>query len=241
METWSAVALAFALSVDGLAVGVAYGMRRIHVPGRSLLIIGLCSAMCFFVAMTLGQWIAGVVGLRTPRLMGAAILVGLGLWNIGKSWLDRRDEEIAASSGDVRDDVYNPGDGRDEVIARTASAPEAAAVDFSTLLRIHIRGLGIVVQVLREPGRADMDRSGAIDAGEAFVLGAALGLDALAAGFGAALIGFRLSAVAVVAAAQLLLTWLGLRLGRDYGARWLGKRGFYVPGVILILIGLLQL
>ncbi len=73
------------------------------------------------------------------------------------------------------------------------------------------------------------------------LLGAALGLDALAAGFGAAFVGFPLSVVAAVAAAQVGLTWIGLKLGRDYGARWLGQRGFYVPGVILVLVGLLQL
>lgn len=355
METWSAVALAFALSVDGLAVGVAYGMRRIRVPLKSLLIIGMCSAACFFVAMSLGQLIAGFVGLRTPRVLGAAILVGLGLWNIGKAWLDRRDDEVAASGDDVRavvaDTVHgdahdvtlnnahgiglgggpdvrpdagpgagsgagldtgpevDPGAGsgarpdtgpevvpgagsgaspdagpgsrsacpgvalgvgrgdgaqefqhnvtansdggargddihvaiRDGAASSSSPAVESRAADLATLMRIRIRGLGIVVQVLREPGRADMDRSGAIDAGEALVLGVALGLDALAAGFGASLIGFHLSIVGVVAAAQLFLTWLGLRLGRNYGARWLGERGFYVPGVILILIGLLQL
>lgn len=224
METWSAVALAFALSVDGLAVGAAYGMRGIHVPARSLLIIGLCSAACFFVAMTLGGVVAAVIGLGLPRLIGASILIGLGVWHIGKGWTENRAREAAAGGGDQR----------------SATELEHSG-DIGTLLRIRIRSLGIVVQVLREPGRADIDHSGTIDSGEAIVLGAALGLDALAAGFGAAFVGFRLSLVAVVAGAQLLVTWLGLRIGHEHGARWLNGKGFYVPGVILILIGLLQL
>lgn len=223
METWSAVALALALSVDGLAVGVAYGMRRIHVPARSLVIIGLCSASCFFVAMTLGEMVARVAGFKAPHIVGACILVALGCWNIGKGWVAGRSRETAAGA------------------VRTEQSLENGTRDIATVFRIRIRRLGIVVEVLREPGRADVDQSGAIDAREAILLGAALGLDALAAGFGAAFVGLRLPVVVAVAAAQVALTWLGLTLGRDYGARWLGQRGFYVPGVILILVGLLQL
>lgn len=226
MQTWSAVALALALSVDGLAVGVAYGMRRIRVPARSLFIIGLCSAACFAVALTLGEFVAAVVGLSAPHLIGAAVLVALGLWHLGKGWTESRAREAAAGAGEQSSVTDRHRDGSD---------------DFGTLLRIRVRALGIVVQVLREPGRADLDRSGAIDVGEAVVLGTALGLDALAAGFGAAFVGFGFSVVAVVAGAQLLVTWFGLWLGREHGVRFLGEKGFYVPGVILILIGLLQL
>lgn len=46
MEIWSAAAVALALGADGLAVGAAYGLRRIQVPARSLLVIGVCSAAC---------------------------------------------------------------------------------------------------------------------------------------------------------------------------------------------------
>ncbi len=134
MEIWSAVALAIALSVDGLAVGVAYGMRRIHVPPRSLAIIGLCSASCFFVAMTLGELVAGIVGLQAPHVVGACILVALGFWNIGKGWLESRSRETAAGT------------------VGSERPRESDSQHIATVLRIRIRGLGIVVEVLREPG-----------------------------------------------------------------------------------------
>lgn len=183
METWSAAALALALSVDGLAVGVAYGARRIRVPVWSLAIIGTCSAACFFVAATVGGVVAGAIGGRAPHIIGCFILVGLGLWHVGQGWL----------------------------------------------------------HVLREPVAADLDRSGTIDAGEAALLGFVLGLDALAAGFGAAFIGSHPAVALLVAASQILLTGTGLWLGRERLARWLGEKGFFVPGVILITLGLLQL
>lgn len=213
MEVWSAAALALALSIDGLAVGIAYGMRRIQLPLRSLLIVGVCSAACFSVALLVGEFIAGFVDVSTPHLIGSSILIALGSWHIVKGWLDR---------------------GRRQRF-------RGGARSWGTLLSIRIRALGVVVQVLREPDEADLDRSGAIDAGEAFLLGVALGLDATAVGFGAAFIGVGFSFVAVVAGSQLLLTWVGLQLGRRFGTGWLGDKGYYVPGLILILLGLLQL
>lgn len=214
MEVWSTAALALALSVDGLAVGIAYGMRGIVVPWRSLVIIGSCSALCFSAALVLGRFIAGVVDVGTPHLVGSTILIGLGSWHIFQGWREQ---------------------------ARLGHGSPAGAPSWATLVRVRIKALGIVIQVLREPGTADWDRSGTIDAAEALVLGMALGLDAVAVGFGAAFIGVGFVFGAVVATAQVALTWVGLHAGRRFGTRWLGDKGFYVPGLILILIGLLQL
>lgn len=215
MEVWSATALALALSIDGLAVGIAYGMRRIRLPLQSLIIVGICSAACFSGALLVGRLVVGVVDVSTPHLIGSTILIALGSWHIVKGWLQKDRRQPAGAAEGER--------------------------SLGTLLRIRIRGLGVVVQVLREPSKADMDRSGAIDTGEAVVLGLALGLDATAVGFGAAFIGVGFGFVAVVAGAQLLLTWIGLHLGNRFGTGWLGDKGFYVPGLILILLGLLQL
>lgn len=227
MEVWSAAALALALSVDGFAVGIAYGLRGIHVPVRSLLIIGGCSALCFSVALLSGRFVAGVVDAGTPHLIGSAVLIGLGSWHIVKGWSDRNRSSALRHGAEVG--LGNPAE------------MDAGKEGWPTLLRLRIKALGIVVQVLRDAGDADWDGSGAIDAAEALVLGVALGLDAVAVGFGAAFMDVGFSLVGVVAGGQLLLTWAGLHAGRRFGGRWLGESGYYVPGLILILIGLLQL
>lgn len=215
MDGLSAAALALALSVDGLAVGIAYGMRDIRIPFRSLLIVGCCSAACFALALLTGKFVARIVDVSAPHIIGSTILILLGSWHVAKGWLDKK--------------------------RATTDGTSVARESFGTLLRIRIRGLGVVVQVLREPGKADLNRSGSIETGEAFLLGLALGLDATAVGFGAAFMGIGFSFVGIVAAAQLLLTWTGLHFGRRFGRRWLGEKGYYVPGLILILLGLLQL
>ena len=55
---------------------------------------------------------------------------------------------------------------------------------------LELRKLGVVIQILRSPSKADMDNSGSISTQEAMWLGIALSLDAFGAGLGAALLGF---------------------------------------------------
>jgi putative sporulation protein YtaF len=109
------------------------------------------------------------------------------------------------------------------------------------LCTIRLRPLGLVIQILREPQAADIDRSGTISAGEAGLLGLALALDSVGAGFGAALAGFdplRLPAFVAVACSGCL--WLGSRLARilpfPREGRW-----SVVHGVALLLLGLYRM
>lgn len=53
-----------------------------------------------------------------------------------------------------------------------------------------IKSLGIVIHILKKPTRADFDSSGTVTGVEAFMLGAALSLDAFGVGIGAAMLGF---------------------------------------------------
>ncbi len=109
------------------------------------------------------------------------------------------------------------------------------------LFRLRVRPLGVVVQVLADPTQVDHDDSGVIDVKEALVLGVALGLDTLAAGFAAAMLGFALPLAAGVAGGLLLLVWVGLRYGHRFGPAALGGRGMFIPGLVLVIMGILQL
>ncbi|WP_054693248.1 hypothetical protein [Syntrophomonas palmitatica] len=64
---------------------------------------------------------------------------------------------------------------------------EALAVDEEEpILAFNIKPMGVIVQILKEPSKADMDSSGEINLKEAFFLGLALAMDALGAGIGVA-------------------------------------------------------
>lgn len=107
---------------------------------------------------------------------------------------------------------------------------------------IELKRLGLVIQILRTPSIADVDRSGIISAYEAVLLGAALSLDAFGAGIGAALLGFTpwLTA-AVIALASGTFLGLGLQIGFRYAElKWIRKLSV-LPGFLLIFMGIMKL
>ncbi|KGX93392.1 membrane protein [Pontibacillus halophilus JSM 076056 = DSM 19796] len=110
------------------------------------------------------------------------------------------------------------------------------------LLNWEIKSLGLVVQILRTPMTADIDRSGKINGIEILLLGLALSIDAFGAGIGAALLGFApvLTALFVAGMSSLFL-YAGLTSGRILSYwRWMQNLSF-LPGIILILLGVMKM
>lgn len=104
---------------------------------------------------------------------------------------------------------------------------------------IRIKSLGIVIRILNDPGKADLDRSGTISSWEALILGIALALNALGAGFGAAMNGLSpwLTSLAAIVFSFSLIA-LGVLVGKKYMSDWLGDKIAVVSGAVLILLGL---
>ena len=219
LPLWSAVLFAVALSVDGFGVGITYGLRRIKIPWSSLLVICFCSGAAITLSMIFGSFLAGRFSVGLAKISGSLILilVGAGLFIQG---LLNRSTDPAPN------------------LMRGA---EAQAVP-GPLLEFSIRPLGIAIQIYREPHRADLDQSGTINTAEALLLGAALALDAFTAGFGAALAGFPiLVVVPAVIAVQYLFVSAGGLLAGALANVWQQYRVSFLPGLVLILIGIIRL
>jgi putative sporulation protein YtaF len=107
-----------------------------------------------------------------------------------------------------------------------------------TIVNFEIKSLGIVIQILRKPMSADFDQSGTINGIEAYMLGLALSLDAFGAGIGAAMLDFSPSVLGMaVAFMSFLFIYVGLQLGKHLSENsWL-QRFAFLPGVLLIIIG----
>ncbi len=214
MTLLSVLALAVALSLDSLGVGVAYGLRRIRVPGSLYLIVAACSGALMGLSMLAGGSLSGCLTPVLARRAGGLILVAVGLWQVLQGWQG------------YRQSLAGPGD---------AGLPGPRQ-----LAKLDLRALGLVVQILVEPATADLDRSGVIETPEALALGLALGLDSLGAGFGAAMAGYDLAAVPIVALTCAAFVRLGLAAaGRAAVDRAL-RKAFFVPGVLLIVLGALR-
>lgn len=227
----SLLLLALAVSLDGFGVGVMYGLRRIRIPLPSVAVISLCSGIIIYVSMQIGVWISRFVDPSFAKTVGAVILMGIGLWAIYQMLTEKQDGE-------------EPDAGKQPDAAETAKdrSAGAAVATPKEIINIELKRLGLVIQILRTPSIADMDRSGNISPSEAMLLGTALSLDAFGAGIGAALLGFTpwLTAAVIALASGTFLS-AGLSFGFRFAKlKWIRKLSI-LPGFVLILMGIMKL
>lgn len=200
------LALVFALSIDGLLVGVAYSLRQIKLPFAAYCVVGLTTSALMGLAVSAGSYLGSQITSRQGNLLGGYLLLGVGLWQLAQSWQQQ-----------------------------LASAPTDQVASF------HLKPLGLVIQILRDPQVADINCSGSIDFREALLLGLALGLDALGAGFAAALTHLSLWAIPATGISAMVMLAVGCFLGSLLEGIRVTRWGWAAPGLVLIVLGLLQL
>lgn len=222
----SLVLLACALSLDGFGVGVTYGLRKIRIPVLSISIIAVCSGIIIYVSMLIGVFIANYVSPIYSRWIGALILIGIGSWALVQL-LWNKTLDVETTEGVDSPDAHGQLEQQNN--------------EKKTLFLIEIKKFGLVIQILKSPSAADVDRSGMISASEAALLGVALSLDAFGAGLGAALLGFDpLWTAIVIALASGSFLFLGTRVGFMFaGMKWVSKLTV-IPGCVLIIMGILK-
>jgi putative sporulation protein YtaF len=200
------LALIFALSLDGLLVGVAYSLRRIKLSLAAYAMVGLTTAVLMGLAVLAGSSLGALITPKQGNLLGGYLLLGVGLWQLAQGWQHK-----------------------------IASAPT------DQVASIRLRSLGLVVQILRDPQAADLNCSGNIDLREATLLGLALGLDALGAGFALALTHLSLWAIPLTGICAMGMLFIGCLLGDRLEEIRLSRWGWAAPGLVLIVLGLLEL
>lgn len=219
LELLSTVAFAVALSLDGLGVGISYGVRKIKIPVFSLLVISITSGLAIGFSMLCGHMAAKYISVEIAEIIGAVILIAVGIWILFQTWMQNRKGRTVGA-----DDI--------------AKAEEEGC---KQIFNLKIKAFGLVIQILREPAVADIDKSGVISSREAVLLGLALAMDALGAGFGAAMTGFRpLLTPLAVSIVKFTLVSAGVYVGRRYAAKWLGDKASGLPGWVLILLGVVR-
>lgn len=125
-----------------------------------------------------------------------------------------------------------------EYITKKSLCQEAGTNDTHLTFRIG----RIVINIMADPETADIDNSHSISPSEAVLLGLALGIDNMIATFAAALIKpLPLYTPAIMALIQMLLIAAGISAATRLASDDLKKRFPYVPGAILIILGLLRL
>jgi putative sporulation protein YtaF len=204
---------AIAVSLDGLGAGIAYGLKKIRLPLPSLVVIGLVTVLTMAFSIMAAGWLSKFISVHVAWFIGATLLICLGVWSILQEWGKQYLPDGNTWNGPIQ----------------------------PTEVRVDVGIFRLVIQVFKRPTEADMDHSGELSASEAVVLGLALALDALVAGFGAALAGgITLWTVFVVAIVQMAFITIGSKLAQEAIPAHLQKKFPFLPGGILILIGLLR-
>lgn len=216
MDTVSMIALAMALSLDSLTVGLLYGVRGIRLSWVAMLVVSMASGLLLSLAMGGGRVVARWLEPGVAQRLGALLLVGVGLWITYQTWRNHR--------------------------SPAAVEPAPAAGDGPLAVwRLRLGSIGVVIEILREPGAADIDHSGHISLTEACFLGIALALDSVAAGLGAAMAGFSPLGLPVAAAGgSLVLMLLGSRAARLIPFKLDGPWAM-LHGVVLVALGLYRM
>jgi putative Mn2+ efflux pump MntP len=227
----SLLLLALAVSLDGFGVGVTYGLRRIRIPWSSILIIACCSGLILLLSTKLGAWVAAYLSPVWAKGMGAVILILIGCWAVFQVLRQRGDQGDTADNTDCRQSLSRQVEG-------SASLPDIP----HTVVQIEFKRLGLVIQILKRPQLADLDGSGTITSVEALWLGTALSLDAFGAGIGAGFVGFSpVWTALVVAISSGAFMLAGIRIGFKYADQSLMRKLTFLPGCLLIVMGLLKL
>lgn len=241
---FSSALLAMALSLDGFGAGVTYGLRKTRIPSLSVLIISLCSGLVLGVSMQAGALLQRFLSPSVASVIGAAILILLGLWSLYQQVRRRSESEAQPvsvvgkpESLTVTQAVLNQGKSIHSEV-NTADQEQVQKAVFS----LEIPKIGVVIQILRSPTKADLDDSGSISPWEAMWLGIALSLDAFGAGLGAAMLGFSpLGTAAVVALFSGIFLVLGMRIGLRFASKGGMRFISYLPAFLLIVMGIMKL
>jgi putative sporulation protein YtaF len=211
-QLFSLLLLAFALSLDSFSVGFTYGLRKMVLPLKSVLIIATCSAISLMIAVSIGHGLEKILSPGITASLGGFILIALGAWILYQFFRPEKEKDT-------------------ELLEHE-----------KLIINFEIRSLGIAINILRKPMSADFDRSGTITGIEAFMLGFALSIDAFGAGIGAAMLGFSPFYLAVsVAVMSSLFLLLGIKSGAFFHKFNLVQKFTFVPGILLIIIGIMKL
>ncbi len=203
--------IAAALSIDSFSVGVAFGIKNIKVPLGSILVLDLISVLLLGCGFFTGNYLSRLLPPRTTEFLGSFIILIIGIWYLAQGYLNHR-------------------------------YPREKLTEAMAIATISIKSLGIAINILRDPTQIDLDVSGIIDTKEAVLLGFALAVDSLAVGVALSITSISLILLTLFLAAVMNLTLLiiGMILGRHYLGLHLGEKTAFVPGIILIVMGLVR-
>lgn len=218
----SSVLLAVSSSLDNLGIAIVFGMRRIRLPFTSNLLIAVMTSLGTFVSMKAGEYMFTLLSPDLANYLSSGIMIAAGGWVMFQSRIKPGENDGKKNGPETKGGNSNGG------------APK-------TIFTMHIKSLGLLINILREPATVDQDYSGTIEIKEAFLLGLALTLNNLAGGIGGGMAGLNPELTATITLVTSLVFFVcGMRIGHNVLAKWIGERASFIAGLVLIAIGVYE-
>ncbi|MBE5040812.1 sporulation membrane protein YtaF [Ructibacterium gallinarum] len=211
----SLLLIALSLCLDALGVGFAYGLRAIHIPLPSKILMSILSAFFALIAASLGKFLYAVLPPVAGSMIGIILLAGLGLYTILTSIHE----------------LYHP-------------TPAKKVEKKQSQYRFVIDFLGLTVTIVRHPSTGDLDHSKTIDLKESFCIALALSLDSLGAGIGYGMAdGSILLFPLFICIFQFFLITIGTFCGRYLNQRIKFRETIlaFIPGIVMIGLAIMRL
>lgn len=80
----SAILFSFSANIDNIALGIAYGIKKIHISNIKNFLITLCTSFITIVSMKLGDYIFSFFNERISNSIGSIALILIGTFGILK-------------------------------------------------------------------------------------------------------------------------------------------------------------
>jgi putative sporulation protein YtaF len=93
-EMISLLILAFAVSLDSFSVGFTYGLRKMIIPVKSIIVIATCSAISLLIATGIGQVLGKLLSTKVTDQLGGLILILLGAWVLYQFFRPEKNKEL---------------------------------------------------------------------------------------------------------------------------------------------------
>lgn len=104
----SIVAIGIASNLDNAGVGIAYGVRRIHIPWVQNLVITVISFVATLFAGLFGHFITTWVSRSVGTWIGTIVIVAVGVWVLSQPFIAHRPRPEKERGGFITAILRNP-------------------------------------------------------------------------------------------------------------------------------------
>ena len=99
----SAILFSFSANIDNIAIGLAYGVKKIHIPFYKNILISIFTTAITIISMKLGSLLFLFFNEYTTNLIGSIGLVSIGVIGIMKGLYENLSKKTTEESNHLKD------------------------------------------------------------------------------------------------------------------------------------------